>query len=319
MKEYTFDTKIYDSIEKIPDCLPWKKCMVRYENKSPKDSELWGPISTKKQLEELFYTSLRCKTNPGKFYCIREWIELSNEYRCFWNNGLVAISSEDTIRPDIEKILDYIYRISSSVKYHRCVFDIAFIKETNELIFIEYNSWETNSGAHKFDWNDDKEIFYNGDCVVIRWNCGEERIKNKLFGLYVNNNDNNNNKFIMDNQIYKCVQNIYPSNYLITDKYIYISKDVWLGLFNHNLTPIKWIKGVFRFDYIELCIDGSICVGDKYYYSDLTPKRTKSKKTITNNYGKNITNYRYGIHIMNKNTLKTFFVRMLDSCELVLE
>ena len=52
-----------------------------------------------------------------------------------------------------------------------------FIKETDELIFIEYNSWETNSGSHKFDWNDDKEIFYNGDCIVIRWTYNEERKK----------------------------------------------------------------------------------------------------------------------------------------------
>ena len=316
MKQYTFNTMIYDSIEKIPEILPWKKCMVRYENKSPKDSEFWGPISTKKQLENLFYTSLRCKTFPGKFYCVREWIDLSNEYRCFWNNGLVAISSEDTIKPPIEKILEYINEISSSIKFHRCVFDIGFIKETNELIFIEYNSWETNSGSHRFDWNDDKEIFYHASSTVIRWNGGEEKIKNNLFNIFLK--DNVQNKFSMNTDLYEFVQNNYPSNYLITEKYIYVSNDIWLGLFDHNLHPIKWIKGVFRFDFIELCVNDDICIGNNYYYSDLTPKHTKSKKINKNIISENLIKYRYGIPIKNKNTSKIFFPRMLDSGEFVL-
>ena len=329
MKEYTFETVIYDSIEKIPEILPWKKSMVRYENKSPKDSEFWGAISTKKELENVFYTSLRCKTNPGKFYCVREWIDLSNEYRCFWNNRLVAISSESIIKPPIEKLLEYVNKIKSSIKYHKCVFDIGFVKETNELIFIEYNSWETNSGSERFDWNDDKEIFYHGDSIVIRWNGGEEKIEkiekieNKLL----------ENKFKMDLDLYMFVENNYPSNYLITEKNIYISNDIWLGLFDYNLDSIKWIKGVFRFDNIELCVDGSICIGNKNYYSDLRVKKTKSKKinkNISNSnniflyentknyrYGNGI-NYRYGIPIKNKNTSEMYFVRMLDSCELVL-
>jgi len=45
--------------------------MVRWENKSPKDSDLWGPVSTSQQVKDLFYTSLRCKTNPGKIFSLR--------------------------------------------------------------------------------------------------------------------------------------------------------------------------------------------------------------------------------------------------------
>ena len=93
--------------------------MIRYENKSPKDSESWGSVSTKEELINVFYTSLRCKTNPGKYYCVREWIELGSfeeeEYRCFWNNGLVAVSSESDTEPKINEILDYITKIKDYI------------------------------------------------------------------------------------------------------------------------------------------------------------------------------------------------------------
>ena len=42
------------SFSRVLDCP-----MTRYENKSPKNLEFWGPISTKKELINLYYTSLR--------------------------------------------------------------------------------------------------------------------------------------------------------------------------------------------------------------------------------------------------------------------
>jgi len=316
MDEYTFPTVIYNNLEEIPDILPFAKCMCRYENKSPKDSDYWGPISTKSELVNLFYTSLRCKTNPGKYYCIREWIDLGSEYRCFWNNGLVAISSEENICPPIEQILKYIHKIQNKIKYTRCVFDLAHIKETNELVFIEYNSWETNSGAHRFNWSYDKEIFYCSTDTVVRWNGSEIKIPNE----FVNKNkiNTNYNKFEMDNMLYEFVELNCSANYLITDKYIYISNDVWLGRFDYNLKPLNWIGGIFRFSYIELCTDGCICIGNSYYYPDLRKKITKSKLIVKNTKNENKLNYRYGIPVKNKNTLEIEFVRMLDNCDLVI-
>lgn len=318
MEKYTFKTVIYSSIEEIPDVLPFDKCMVRYENKSPKDSDTWGPISTKNELVNLFYTSLRCKTNPGQYYCVREWINLGCEYRCFWNNGLVAVSSEGDIKPPIEQIFNYIQMIKHKIKFHKCVFDLAHITNTNELIFVEYNSWETNSGAHRFNWSDDKEIFYCVDKnITIRWNGGEIKVSNYLTNLTVLTVLTNSfKKFQMDNNIYEFVQLTYPSNYLITNKHIYISNDVWLGRFDYNLNPLNWISGVFRFSGIESCIGDCICIDNKYYYSDLTPKTTKSAKTniLTKD---NIINYRYGIPIKNKTSSEIIFIRMLDNCELV--
>lgn len=45
VENITFKTYIYPIISTIKECcplkLPFENCMVRYENKSPKDSELW--------------------------------------------------------------------------------------------------------------------------------------------------------------------------------------------------------------------------------------------------------------------------------------
>ena len=60
MQDITFKTVVYENVDDIPNILPFEKCMIRYENKSPKDSEFWGPVSTKEELINVFYTSLRC-------------------------------------------------------------------------------------------------------------------------------------------------------------------------------------------------------------------------------------------------------------------
>lgn len=315
IKDITFKTIIYNNENEIPNILPFEKCMVRYENKSPKDSEYWNFVTTKKELINLFYTSLRCKTNPGKYYCVREWIELSDEYRCFWNNGLVAISSESSNKPPVEDILDYIVQIKDFIYFNRCVFDIAHIKETNKLIFIEYNSWQSNSGAHRFDWCEDMEIFYDPKFIVIRWDGGEIQINHDL----MNRVEIQYDEFYMDSNLYEFIKPSNPCNWLITDKYVYISNDVWLGRFDFNLNPLNWISGIFRFDGIKLCDDGSIYCNDNFYYYDLTPKHNKSKIDQTYfNIDKLVFNHRYGIPLKNKKTNELLFIRMLDDCRLVI-
>lgn len=315
VKSITFETYIYNLENEIPDILPFDKCMVRYENKSPKDSEFWGPVSTKKEMLNLFYTSLRCKTNPGKSYCVRKWTELTDEYRCFWNNGLVAISSETKEEPPIKKILLYINSIKDKIFYNRCVFDIAHLKETNELIFVEFNSWESNSGAHRFNWLDDTEVFYDRKYITIRWLNGEKLISNEM----------NNNTLITYNKLTKdfidnheFIRPTKPSNWLVTDKYVYITNDIWLGRFDLNLNPLNWKRGVFRFSKIQLCEDGSIYAEPNYYHYELTPKKTKSNVVKFENDKKNeIFSYKYGIPMKNKKNGNIVFVRMLDNCDLV--
>lgn len=324
MKNITFNTYIYSSENEIPDVLPFNKCMVRYENKSPKDSEFWGPISTKQELLNVFYTSLRCKTNPGKYYCVREWTELEdNEYRCFWNNGLVAISSELEHEPPIDIILDYVDKIKDKIFYNRCVFDIAHLKNTKnehnknfgDLIFVEFNSWESNSGAHRFNWSNDTESFYDTDKITVRWLNGEKKISHPI--CKIKENDTNNND-IIDMSLYDVITPNKPCNYLVTDRFIYLTNDIWLGRFDLNLKPINWKRGMFRFTELYLCEDGCIFDGDNFYYYDLTPKKTKSKicNYDKNKIYENKNLFKYGITLKNKQSKEVHYVRILSDTTL---
>ncbi len=319
MKDITFPTIIYNSIDEIPEILPFDKCMVRYENKSPKDSEYWGPCTTKNQMLNIFYTSLRCKTNPGKKYCIRQWIELTDEYRCFWNCGLVAISSELCHEPPIDQILEYIKKISSNICYNKCVFDIAHVKNTNQLIFVEYNSWESNSGAHRFDWTADTEVFYLTDVITIRWINGEKKMP------LLNNKNTINKNMPINFDDYQVIKPSKPSNWLVTDKFVYIANDIWLGRFTLNMKPLNWTRGVFRFNNLLLCEDGCVYAEPNFYYYDLTPKKTKSK-IINNMCNVNNTNnkiieyhknFRYGCLALDKNK-DVVCIKILSDCTFVI-
>ena len=61
-----------------------------------------------------------------------------------------------------------------------------------------------------------------------------------------------------------------PSNWLVTEKYIYISTDIWLGRFTLNLEIINWKRGIYRFCYLEECEKDCIQVGKEYLYYDLS-------------------------------------------------
>ena len=323
MKHITFPTVLYYSIDEIPDILPFNKCMVRYEGKSPKDSEFWGPVSTKKELIDVFYTSLRCKTNPGKVYCVRKWEELTHEYRCFWNGTLVAVSSELDIEPPIDQIIEYIKKISYDICYNKCVFDIAHLAKSNELIFVEYNSWESNSGAHRFDWIVDTEVFYLPEYITFRWSTGEKKIPIINFPINETFNENinkvKNSTIINDFSNYIVTKPCVPSNWLVTDKHIYVANDVWLGRFTLDMKPLNWKRGVFRFNNLQLCEDGCIFAEPNYYYYDLTPKKTKSK-ILNIDYKKNTNlihnNFKYGFIAINKQG-KYIWIRMLDNCTFI--
>lgn len=309
IKDYTFDTIIYpinDNIEaSCPDILPFAKCMVRYENKSPKDSEFWGPVTTKNQLVKIFYTSLRCKTNQGKKLCIRRWQDnFGNEYRCFYNRLLVAVASTNDTDPPYEEILSYVGKIAHIIPYYRCVFDIVKIKSDHgleEYKIVEFNSWETNSGAHPFDWIDDTDIFYpeqNSDQVMFKWIGGSKiiyvkqnikEITSEYIGIPLTNKPDN----------LMILQPTKPSNWLITDKFLYVTNDIYLGRFDHNLQPINWKRGNFRFSQLQECTDNKILIDGTYYHYDLTCMKGKKYDVINKNSQDNYPEHdilRYGFY-----------------------
>jgi len=303
--DLTFETQFY---KELPDKLPWPS-MVRWENKSPKDSEYWGPVNTRKEAERLFYTSLRCKKNQGTIYCIRKWTKLGEEFRCFWNGGIVAISS-DTKPPSA--LLTYLVSIAHRIPYYRCVVDIA--EYNNEFILVEFNSWETNSGAHQFMWTE--ELLYQYDepfTICCRWI--KEHTSNNVItdGLF----EDNSWRWPLPSTLPKInpidditidkVQILLPSNqpntWLVKDDILYIINDVWLTSIDlHTFKPIRWRRGPFRFSKLTFWNNQlGIRADNNNYWLDLTPCLSNSLidttcDKISNN---NIINYpeppyRYG-------------------------
>ena len=307
IEDLTFQTYIYPINttleEACPEILPFQECMVRYENKSPKDSEYWGPVTCKEEVINIFYTSLRCKSNTGEYLCIREWCDsIQQEFRCFWNTRLVAVGIEDFESRELDsdtcqRLLNYVNEIADRIPYQRCVLDIALLAGP-EFKIIEFNSWETNSGAYPFDWKEDTEILYpdftqNTYPIVFRHGKFQKTFEVKM---------ENQEKEVEEIDISQ-IQILKPqksSNWLVTDNYIYITTDIWLGRFTLELQPINWKRGEFRFCYLKLCKNKILKVGEEYLYDNFAICR-QSSQIIDDNLGENM-NYsenpilRYGFY-----------------------
>lgn len=320
IKNLTFETYIFPINTKVedacPSILPFDKCMVRYENKSPKDSEYWGPVSTKEELIKIFYTSLRCKTNIGKFLCIRKWEDnLGNEFRCFFNTKLVAVALQSNKNINIKEsvfgnIIDYIKSIEVYIPYKRCVLDI--VEYNNTFKVIEFNSWETNSGAEPFSWINDTEILYpdfiNSFDIVFRYNNLEKRINIDLGQPKISENINWDKVQILNPK--------KPSNWLITDKFIYVTNDIWLVRMTHNFKILNWKRGVYRFSNIELCENGGIFIGNEYFHYDLT-KLNSRPKIIKNNYSNGLDHINYGENNLCKYGFYCLYYDKINFCKLM--
>lgn len=289
VKSVTFPTFIYKS---IPEILPFQRCMVRYENKSPKDSEFWGPATTPEEVKKIFYTSLRCKTNPGKLICIREWIDdIHEEYRCFWNCGLVAANCPSH---RIFEIINFVY--SFPIPYYRCVLDIAIIK--NRLYLIEFNSWEVNSGAKPFDWIDDTDIFYHSDQCVCRWLDESFSVETKRIKVPSAFRS-------VEVETLEILAPTQPSNWVVTPDYLYVANDIWLGRFTHDLQPINWKRGDFRFGGLIRLKTGCLQAGQKVFNSDLSERKHSIPAALPFSTHRYPTNsfFRYGFYGRNKGTV----------------
>ncbi len=296
VKEITFPTYFYNSLEDIPDILPFSRSMVRYEHKSPSDSEYWGPVSTKKELKKIFYTSLVSRAKPGKIYCVREWKDMEEvEYRCIWNNYLTAISSDHEIDIDMElllKLTKYVRSIEPFIPFTKCIFDIGILKETKEFILIEFNSWETLSRPHYFNWVDHTEYLYNTNGMTsVRTNSHDDIIQIK-YGDSVYDE-----KFYkIDVLDIKILEPTTPSGWLLHKDYLYVMNDIWLQKIRlSDMVCIRWKRGVFRFAPIILTEKNTILVGN--YELDLEFRVLKNNMSNVNNvsYDKLLGNkYRYG-------------------------
>lgn len=239
--------------------------MVRWEHKSPKDSEFWGPVTTRAEVERLFYTSLRCKTNPGTIYCLRPWHPLVQEWRCFWNGRITAISGD--VEPP-SQLLSYLVSIAPRIPFFRCVLDVAVDVE-NKWWLVEFNSWETNSGAHLFEWTD--PILYGGDAIECRWIAEPSGTSRVNFPLsYVPPPMLSSDIAITEVEL---VPPHTPAGWILKETDLYVCDDVWLvQLDRATLQPRRWKRGPFRFAVLEATAQG-LKAGDMYLWNDLTPAK----------------------------------------------
>jgi hypothetical protein len=325
VRDLTFETVIYpvdQNLEGCPDILPFEQNIVRFEHKSPSDSEYWGPIRTKDQAIQLFQTSLRFLrgTKMGRYLCVRKYQPIGPEYRCFWNQRLVAVGSANVITETIAKyIIDYVNNIQDKIPFSRCVLDITLdILSDGSLgpnnYLIEFNSWETNSGASPFSWIDDTDILYPNSYseIIFRWPTGSLKIIDDT--KYTDGNDINSSQPLTNFDGLRICRPKKPANWLVTNKYIYITTDIWLGMFDKNLKPINWKRGVYRFDPIYLCTDGCIIAGGDHLDTFLKPLN-KQHSTIDTSIFSNGDEYqeqpmcKYGFYCIDNNG-SSHFIRM---------
>ena len=317
VSDITFKTYFYNSLDDIPEILPFAKSMVRYEHKSPADSEYWGPITTKKELEKMFYTSLTSRMKPGKIYCVREWIDLEIiEYRCVWNNYLTAISTDHEIDTDIEFLLtliEYVKSIEHLIPFTKCIFDVGVLKDTNEFILIEFNSWETLSRPHYFHWIDHTEYLYS--------TTGMTSIKTNVNSSIIQIKYCNPCKQEIISNINACdihvSEPIVPSGWLIHDNFLYVVNDVWLQKIKlDDMTCVGWKRGVFRFSPMQLSNNNTIIIGTYEYSLDLKllkenlHNKSFSKQLLSNKY-------RYGFR--GKFNDINIFCRVDNDCNFAIE
>ncbi len=303
MKPFTFATYCYPITTTLedacPDVLPFEKCMVRYSNKSPKDSPHWGPVSTRDHVLRLFATSLRCQSKVSSVLVIREWCDtMVEEVRCFWNRRCVAISALREARPDDPWQEWIAYVESLPIPYWRCVIDVARLSD-GQFKLVEYNSWDSNSGGHTFDWMLDAEILYDVSSTrtVIRVGTRETGITDLSYvsmpprslpvtGITITVRPDDMVILPPDK----------PAHYVITDKYIYVCNDKFLGRFTKKLQPINWKVGCFR--YGSLSWTGyQLSIGNKRFYDDLKPVPKTMTQRISTNSSMDVypSRWRYGL------------------------
>ncbi|VBB19018.1 hypothetical protein YASMINEVIRUS_1550, partial [Yasminevirus sp. GU-2018] len=316
VRENTFETVIVDIPNRdmnkdLPEVLPFDRSMVRYVHCSPKDSEFWGECRTKEEVIRVFNSSLRCHKNHGDKIVFRRWnTDIVREYRLFWNTRLCAGSlthfepgsvTEELFRAECERIVNYLKTLH--VPYYRCVLDIAVLKDST-LVLIEFNSWESNSGCHMFDWRD-TEIMYpeihkndptadSQDVVVFRAKLDEDVLEFRMlydchtFPLL------QSTPFIkgrlLNTQIDKVTVYSHdpdkPSWYILNDQKLYVATDLFLVLFDvETLIPKFWVRHTNRFYPIFMSKNRNggdvIVAGDDIYDTYLTKQRGYEKRHQT--------------------------------------
>lgn len=157
--------------EGIP-ALPW---FVRLTSRSPKDSSDCKAQSAKDVLK-LLCESGRVKEDVENYMedkaeigiVIQPWrtnISIENELRLFfYHKALVALCpiDEEMYAPlsteEIDLLVDHFSK--QPIHFKNYIIDVCFVRQTQEVVFIELNPYGSLSDAMCFDWEADKELLF---------------------------------------------------------------------------------------------------------------------------------------------------------------
>jgi hypothetical protein len=191
-------------------------------------------------------------------------------------------------------LIDYLATIAPRIPFYRCVVDVA-VNRAGGFVLVEFNSWESNSGAHCFSWADDDALLYDtaGRRIVCRWladrvdaatvasaadaedaagECYYEWPLASTLPQLVSGSDCD---FSLERLT--VLRPIAPSNWLVKGETLFVTTDVWLAALRLPLSErwqetARWRRGPFRFDVLRATEYG-LCAGDRYYWDDLSPSK----------------------------------------------
>lgn len=184
IKSIIIETDNLDSIRNEIDDNINEYPFVRLCNASPKDYHkgciFQSAIQVVEALENSARTWFMLNTKITKHkICVmmREKVEIDYEVRCFYNNGLRAVScnycKDDFVNiNEFENIIiDFFEIYGDKMPYEQSTIDLGINKDFDDAFIIEFNSFGINSkaGAELFDWREDFHILYHSDIPTFKY------------------------------------------------------------------------------------------------------------------------------------------------------
>lgn len=105
---------------------------------------------------------------------MREYTKIDYEVRCFFNDGLRAVScnycEEDINKLDFESlVIDFFDIYTDKLPYQQATIDLGINADFDNAFIIEFNSFgiDSKAGAELFDWNEDYYDLYHSDKPIF--------------------------------------------------------------------------------------------------------------------------------------------------------
>jgi hypothetical protein len=101
---------------------------------------------------------------------LRKKVYIQYECRCFFNNGLKAVSCnchmESNEKEYLEDLVrDFFEMYESDIPYYSCCVDVAVNIDDVDVFVVEINEYSKRAGAELFSWEEDAYILNSTDKI----------------------------------------------------------------------------------------------------------------------------------------------------------